>query len=146
MKIKVASLGNKVRIFTLLKGTTLGNFLKKWRYPIKNIAISINGFKIFDFGTTLKNNDIVVIVCPIKGGVDIRMDGNKWRIHKYDPDLLLPSPHAHNFEKGLKMDLSSGDLYDERSKRFLKPIRKKVLLDFRERAKKLGVNLPALII
>lgn len=40
-----------------------------------------------------------------------KKDGQIWRIHKNDVDPFPSSPHAHNVESGLVLDLSSGKLY-----------------------------------
>jgi len=57
-------------------------------------------------------------VSPIPSGVMRRMDevtikrdGCIWRIHKNDADPFPSNPHAHNLESGLKLDLSTGELY-----------------------------------
>lgn len=40
-----------------------------------------------------------------------KKDGQIWRVHKNDADPFPSSPHAHNLESGLVLDLSSGRLY-----------------------------------
>ena len=44
----------------------------------------------------------------------VKHNGEIWIIHKSDKDPFPSNPHAHNYEKRLKMDLGSGELYKER--------------------------------
>jgi hypothetical protein len=44
----------------------------------------------------------------------IRVKGELWRIHKYDPDDFPSVPHAVNMATGLKLDLRNGKLYRKR--------------------------------
>lgn len=62
----------------------------------------------------------------------IKSKGEIWVIHKNDRDPFPSSPHAHNYESGLKLHLGNGDLYRSRnvvtrlSKKSLMQLRKKV--------------------
>lgn len=42
---------------------------------------------------------------------DVKLNGNKWRVHKYDADPFPSNPHAHNYAKNLKLHLGNGLLY-----------------------------------
>ncbi len=44
----------------------------------------------------------------------VKNQGQIWRIHKSDIDPFPSNPHAHNLEKKLTLDLSTGDLYIKR--------------------------------
>lgn len=46
--------------------------------------------------------------------VQVKRDGEVWRIYKNDHDPFPSNPHAHNIESGLKLDLSNGELYYKR--------------------------------
>lgn len=75
---------------------------------------------------------------------EYRIDGVKWRIHKYDADPFPSLPHAHQVENNLKMDLSNGDCY--RIRKYVMTVKKKILLKIRERAEDGGFELPPLTI
>jgi hypothetical protein len=42
---------------------------------------------------------------------DVKLNGKKWTIHKYDVDPFPSNPHAHNYAKNLKLHLGNGLLY-----------------------------------
>ena len=57
--------------------------------------------------------------------VQVKRDGQIWRIYKNDGDPFPSNPHAHNVESGLKLDLSNGKLFYRRKdtgKKLLKKI------------------------
>ncbi|HXR47003.1 MAG TPA: hypothetical protein VN784_06130 [Candidatus Limnocylindrales bacterium] len=72
----------------------------------------------------------------------IKRDGCIWRIHKSDADPFPSNPHAHNLESGLKLDLSTGNLYF--GKRLQSKISKKHLSFIREEAESKRIALPPL--
>jgi hypothetical protein len=72
----------------------------------------------------------------------IRIWGEKWEIHKNDPDYFPSDPHAHNVQRGWKMDLSSGRIYDKRKE--VDKLSKKDLQRFRSRPELKDIELPAL--
>jgi len=41
----------------------------------------------------------------------VKFKGEQWVIHKNDLDPFPSNPHAHNYEKRWKLDLSNGDIY-----------------------------------
>lgn len=41
----------------------------------------------------------------------VKFRGEKWVVHKNDPDPFPSNPHAHNYEAGLKLHLGNGELY-----------------------------------
>lgn len=86
---------------------------------------------------------------PIPSGVvraayeaTIKRDGCIWRIHKNDADPYPSNPHAINIESGLKLDLSTGDLYFRG--KCQKKIPYKSLLFIRTQAETKGIELPVL--
>jgi hypothetical protein len=80
-------------------------------------------------------NDVGDIVPP---GIDeeyldhyVKHKGDVWVIHRNDADPHPSSPHAHNYEKNLKLHLGNGDLY--RRTELVGKIQKKHLLAIREK-------------
>ena len=74
--------------------------------------------------------------------VQIKRDGEIWRIYKNDDDPFPSNPHAHNIESGLKLDLSTGKLFlgkDDTGKK----VSKKDLFYIREQLK--DIALPTLL-
>lgn len=71
--------------------------------------------------------------------VTIKHKGERWRIHKNDSDPFPSNPHGDSPDAGLKLDLSTGDLYRKREQ--VGKISKKNLLIIREKALQLGCNL-----
>jgi hypothetical protein len=52
----------------------------------------------------------------------------KWRVHKSDPDDLFPSDfHAHNIDDPEVLDLHTGDVYDSRTKKWLRKLKPKTM-------------------
>jgi hypothetical protein len=52
---------------------------------------------------------------------DFNVDGEIWRVHKYDPDPYPSNPHAHCIVGarrfvGCKLHLGTGELYDSKNK------------------------------
>lgn len=55
-----------------------------------------------------------VLPSTVPGRLDeetIKVKGEIWRIHLYDPDPFPFLPHAHNVQSGLRLDLRNGNLY-----------------------------------
>lgn len=73
--------------------------------------------------------------------VKLKAGGQIWIIHKNDQDPFPSNPHAHNAESGLKLDLSTGDLYFKRQRQ--KQVKAGDLDKLRELATKKGISLPA---
>jgi hypothetical protein len=68
-----------------------------------------------------------------------------WLIHKYDKDPFPSSPHAHQVDNNIKLDLSNGKCYKVR--KHVHTLNKKQLLDFREKAEKVfDGDLPVIAI
>jgi hypothetical protein len=64
--------------------------------------------------------------------VKIKANGLIWFIHNYDPDPFPSSPHAHQIENNIKLDLSNGKCYKKRE--YVYSIARKDLVSFRKRA------------
>jgi hypothetical protein len=59
--------------------------------------------------------------------VTVKRDGYVWRFHKTDPDDWPSKLHGHDYEKHLKMDALTGDIYDVGTRHRCKTLRKKEL-------------------
>jgi hypothetical protein len=80
--------------------------------------------------------------------VKVKLKGEIWMVHKNDADPFPSNPHAHNYQRGLKMHLGNGDLYGYRAKVASTRLRKPVLLDFRSRVEQANstIVLPPLAV
>ena len=75
--------------------------------------------------------------------VTVKHKGERWRIHKNDVDPFPSNPHGDSPDVGLKLDLTSGDLY--RKRECVGKITKKHLMIIRVKAQQLGCRtLPAI--
>jgi len=70
----------------------------------------------------------------------IKAGGEIWHIHLNDEDPRPSNPHGHNYEAGLKLDLSSGDLYH--GTKWVNRMDRKRLVEIRTKAG--NIQLPAL--
>ncbi len=71
--------------------------------------------------------------------------GTIWLIHKYDRDPFPSSPHAHQLENNIKLDLSNGRCY--KIKKYIYTINRRDLTAIREEASKVfDGDLPPLAI
>lgn len=79
----------------------------------------------------------------IQRKVRFKHQGQIWVIHKCDKDPFPSSPHAHDIDNGMKLDLSNGKCY--KIKKHIHTITRKQLLLIREKAKQVYKgNLPSL--
>ena len=76
--------------------------------------------------------------------VRLKAAGEIWEIHKNDADPRPSNPHAHNVESGLKLDLSTGELY--RKTTMVGRVTKKDLGKIRDLAEAKAIALPPLLI
>ena len=74
--------------------------------------------------------------------ITVRNKGEQWRIHKNDADPFPSNPHAVCLGDGMKLDLSTGQLY--RKRQCLGQIKEKHLLAIRQKAEAKGVVMPEL--
>jgi hypothetical protein len=72
----------------------------------------------------------------------VKHKGELWYIHRHDADPQPSNPHAHNYEKGLKLHLGNGDLYH--GTKLVGRLPQKTFLQLREKVK--HVELPVLSI
>lgn len=70
----------------------------------------------------------------------VKSQGEQWFIHKHDADPFPSNPHAHNYQKGLKLHLGNGKLYS--GTKLVGRLRKKSFLALREKVK--YIDLPDL--
>ena len=101
----------------------------------------------------VKLGEIVLAESIIPPGVpislteaEVKLKGEKWVVHKNDADPFPSSPHAHNYENRLKMDLRTGDLYQGKSRVPCARMGKAQLIEFRHRLaqKNASIHLPPL--
>ncbi len=78
----------------------------------------------------------------IQTKAEIKLGGVKWILHKADADPFPSRPHAHDYQNGLKLDLSNGRLY--KRMKCEGSIPKKELLEIRRMFETKGVSLPEL--
>jgi len=48
----------------------------------------------------------------------VKIGGDVMEIHRYDPDPFPSKPHAHNKQTGEKINLSTGDIFDPRTRSY----------------------------
>ena len=53
----------------------------------------------------------------------VKRGGYVWRFHKEDRDDWPSKLHGHDYEKGLKIDAITGDIYDVRTRQRLKKLK-----------------------
>jgi|ERR1700730_13034935 len=64
-------------------------------------------------------------------GATIPLSGDRWRIHQSDPDNWPSDFHAHNLVRHEEtLECRSGEIYDRRTKRFIRKYRSKELAAF----------------
>ena len=81
------------------------------------------------FSVETEEEDIEVTYQVPRGLIEyiVRRDGYKWNFHMTDADPW-PSPfHAHDYEKKLKLDVITGDIYDTMTRNKLKTMKRKSL-------------------
>lgn len=116
-----------------------------------------NGLKIYDevkdfsFGEVLVSIELYGDECILPKGIpvhlyekQIKVKGQIWELHKNDADPFPSDPHAHNYETGLKLDLSNGNLY--KKKKYTDSITKKTLLVIRDKYTEAGFTMPTLTV
>lgn len=72
----------------------------------------------------------------------VKHKGEQWFIHKHDADPFPSNPHAHNYEKNLKLHLGNGCLYFGTKQ--VGCLSSKALLSLRDKVK--HVELPPCLI
>jgi hypothetical protein len=90
----------------------------------------------FDFNTINNvietNEEIIPRDLLIQYKVRIKSKGLIWIIHKNDMDPFPSSPHAHQLDNNIKLDLSNGKCY--KKKQLMYTLKKRDLLIIREKA------------
>ncbi|GAH16718.1 unnamed protein product, partial [marine sediment metagenome] len=75
---------------------------------------------------------------------EIKAKGQIWIIHKNDQDPFPSNPHAHDYETGLKLDLTNGNLYHK--KKLVDSINKRKLKVIRDKCTEKRIDLPAIAV
>lgn len=73
--------------------------------------------KIVKYKSILKlseNHQFLKIAAPFKAQARcLKIEGHKWILHKYDPDVFFPScPHFDCCDQKWKLDIYSGKIYN----------------------------------
>lgn len=78
----------------------------------------------------------------------VKLRGEIWVAHKYDRDPFPSNPHAHNYDRKLKMHLGTGDLYAGKDRMPCERIKKTDLLTLRMlfTQKNASISLPPLAV
>ncbi|MBK7481893.1 MAG: hypothetical protein IPI72_03985 [Flavobacteriales bacterium] len=105
----------------------------------------------FQFANVLGSVQLLGEDCVFPDGLarsinekEIKVRGQNWSIHKNDADPFPSDPHAHDYETGLKLDLTNGNLYRKRA--FVVSITKKKLMAIRTKCVDAGFVLPPVTI
>lgn len=72
----------------------------------------------------------------------VKLKGEIWVAYKYDRDPFPSNPHAHNYDRKLKMHLGTGDVYAGRDRVPCERIRKADLLTLRMRITQKNSSIP----
>ena len=117
--------------FRVTAGTPLSQFLAEHEViPGEHAVVWVNR-RTATSDYVLRDGDrIVVSPRGIRGAQRLKVKNEVWEVHLHDDDPFPSSPHAHNYEKGLKLDLRNGDLY--RGSKRVDRLPKKKLLRIRE--------------
>jgi len=101
----------------------------------------------FKFANVLGSIQLIGEDCVFPDGLarsvnekEVKVKGQNWSIHKNDADPFPSDPHAHDYETGLKLDLTNGNLYRKRA--FVESIPKKKLMAIRTKCVAAGFVLP----
>ena len=120
-------------------------------YVLENGLNIYNELRDFSFGQILGEIELVGDDCVYPKGIpaelyekQIKVKGQKWELHKNDADPFPSNPHAHNYETGLKLDLSNGGLY--KKKKLVDSVNGKTLVLIREKFEAAEFTMPALTI
>ena len=88
--------------------------------------------KIVKYKSILKlseKHQFLKIAAPFKAQVRyVKIEGHKWILHKYDPDVFFPScPHFDCCDQKWKLDIYSGIIYHSSNHSYVNKISDKVL-------------------
>lgn len=72
----------------------------------------------------------------------IAVKGEVWTVHKNDVDPWPSSPHAHNYDAGLKLQLGTGELFSSSTRKPAGKITSKNLAMLRSKLTSAGFTLP----
>ena len=129
ISILVLRIGNLKKL-QVAKGSSVQDVLSLINAP-KDLytGIYINGAEQSK-EAILKDGDKLGLYFPIRGEVTIKRSGYLWRVHKADPDDQFPCDfHAHNVSAPETLNLYTGEVYDSRSKTYIRNVPKKIMRD-----------------
>lgn len=128
-----------VRVVRVPVSTSLSEFLDEYEtMPMEHSLVLVNKLETGP-NRILEDGDCVTVTPNrIRAEQRVKVNNRIWTIHAHDDDPFPSSPHAHNYEAGLKLDLRSGDVY-ERAKRVSR-LSKKEMLRIKSGVK--GLKLP----
>ena len=66
----------------------------------------------------------------------IKQQGYVWKFHKSDADNWPSELHGHDYDKGMKLDVLSGDIYDVLSRNRCKTLKRTELLRIQDELRK----------
>lgn len=72
----------------------------------------------------------------------VKLKGEIWVAYKYDRDPFPSNPHAHNYDRKLKMHLGTGDVYTGKDRVPCERIRKADLLTLRMLITQKNASIP----
>lgn len=123
--------------------------LQVYWYTLENGLSIYDKLKDYPFPKEIGEVSLIDEDCIYPEGIprnlyekQIKIQGQKWTIHANDLDPFPSNPHAHNYELGLKLDLSNGFLY--KKCKYISSIGKKKLLQIRNECEKQKITLPTL--
>jgi hypothetical protein len=72
----------------------------------------------------------------------LKRSGYKWRVHKNDPDPWPSTPHAHDYEANVKLDIKDGTVYHATTKKAVHRVKKADLIELRSEIEERWPNIP----
>ncbi len=109
IKVEIISFGSDMHTVSLFVGTTALELKEKLKLSEK-VSLFRNGQKLSPT-SQIKDGDRMILVMPVKGAVEVKCGGTKWRIHKNDADPKPSDFHAHDYENNRVANLYTGEIY-----------------------------------
>jgi hypothetical protein len=78
----------------------------------------------------------------------VKMRGEIWVANRYDRDPFPSNPHAHNYDRDLKIHLGTGDIYEGHKRVPCRRMKRRDLIELRSRfvQKNASIELPLLVV
>lgn len=120
IQVKFVRIGASVQVVKLFENSQVKDLVRALNITIKNGAFFRKGTKL-NLETKLNDGDILIYSFSIQGEATVKRNGEIWRIHKSDPDNLIPSNfHAHNMADYREtLDLYTGYIYKLHSRNII---------------------------